>query len=362
MWFKSSFTTLAVAAFCFCSIGGTTPTYADLGDQLFKLLPDDGASSDWFGHSVAISNTKAIVGVPLDDDNGFASGSAYLFDTSTGAQMVKLLADDGSDLDSFGTSVAITGPPGNEIAIVGASLDDENGFLSGSAYLFDSTTGQQIAKLLHDDGAAFDRFGTSVAISGITAIVGVPGDDEASGSAFLFYAATGQQIGKLLPDDGAADDHFGVSVAISGHAGKEVAIVGAWWDDDNGVKSGSAYLFDLTTRMQIAKLLPDDGAADDHFGVSVAIGGPPGKEVAIVGADRNDDNGEDSGSAYLFDAARTPSCIWDLDDSGDVGASDLLALLAAWGPCKGCPADFDGNGTVGASDLLALLVNWGPCP
>ena len=56
------------------------------------------------------------------------------------------------------------------------------------------------------------------------------------------------------------------------------------------------------------------------------------------------------------------SCPWDIDDSGSVGASDLLSLLVSWGPCKGCPADFDDNGSVGASDLLALLVNWGPCP
>ncbi len=55
-------------------------------------------------------------------------------------------------------------------------------------------------------------------------------------------------------------------------------------------------------------------------------------------------------------------CPWDLDGSGSVGASDLLALLVSWGPCKDCPADFDGNGSVGATDLLALLVNWGPCP
>ena len=55
-------------------------------------------------------------------------------------------------------------------------------------------------------------------------------------------------------------------------------------------------------------------------------------------------------------------CVADLDEDGTVGASDLLALLASWGPCKGCPADLDGNGSVGASDLLALLANWGPCP
>ncbi len=56
-----------------------------------------------------------------------------------------------------------------------------------------------------------------------------------------------------------------------------------------------------------------------------------------------------------------PVCRADLDGDGSVGVSDLLSLLASWGPCKGCPADFDNNGTVGASDLLALLANWGPC-
>ena len=67
---------------------------------------------------------------------------------------------------------------------------------------------------------------------------------------------------------------------------------------------------------------------------------------------------DDGGNEFLDECP----CPWDLDGSGSVGASDLLALLVSWGPCEGCPADFDGNGSVGASDLLALLVNWGPCP
>ncbi|MEE9293610.1 MAG: FG-GAP repeat protein, partial [Phycisphaerae bacterium] len=61
---------------------------ADLGDQLFKLLPDDGAAEDFFGRSVAISGAIAIIGAPGDGDNG----SAYLFDTATGRQIVRLLA------------------------------------------------------------------------------------------------------------------------------------------------------------------------------------------------------------------------------------------------------------------------------
>ena len=64
----------------------------------------------------------------------------------------------------------------------------------------------------------------------------------------------------------------------------------------------------------------------------------------------------------LVDITVESACPADLDGDGNVGASDLLALLVSWGPCKDCPADFDGDGNVGASDLLALLVNWGPCP
>ncbi len=52
----------------------------------------------------------------------------------------------------------------------------------------------------------------------------------------------------------------------------------------------------------------------------------------------------------------------DLDQDGLVGVTDLLALLAAWGPCPAegsCPADLDGTGAVGIADLLALLGAWG---
>ena len=263
------------------------------GRLIFKLLPDDGAFNDLFGWSVAINDTTAIVGAWRDDDNGNNSGSAYLFDTITGRQIAKLVPSDGAGGDRFGWSVAIIGAT----AIVGASLDDDNGTNSGSAYLFDTTTGLQIAKLLPDDGAAHDQFGVSVAISGATAIVGAWGDDDNgsnSGSAYLFDTTTGRQVAKLLPEDGAGGDSFGVFVAISG----TTAVVGAMHDGDNGFESGSAYLFDTTTGLQIAKFLPNDGAEGDHIGISVAISGA----TAIVGAFWDDDNGTDSGSAYLFSA------------------------------------------------------------
>ena len=351
-------TLLLAAAAAVLSIASA---YADLGDQLAKLLPDDGAAEDLFGHSVAISGATAIVGAPYDDDNGIDSGSAYLFEISDPAnptQLLKLLPDDGATHHDFGVSVAISGAT----AIVGAAQNDDNGFDSGSAYLFDATTGRQIAKLLPKDGAAGDFFGSSVAISGAPgegiAIVGAwqnVGNGTDSGSAYLFDATTGQQIAKLLPDDGAFFDWFGWSVAISG----ATAIVAAPLHDDNGTWSGSAYVFDITTGRQIAKLLPDDGATCNQFGWSVAVSGA----TAIIGARFDDDHGIDSGSAYLFDAAAPGICPWDLDGNGTVGVGDLLILVHNFGPCDGeCPADFDQDGFVGVLDLLALIANFGPCP
>ena len=55
------------------------------------------------------------------------------------------------------------------------------------------------------------------------------------------------------------------------------------------------------------------------------------------------------------------SCLADLDNDGNVGTSDLLIVLAAWGSDPGGPPDFDCDGVVGTADLLFLLANWGPC-
>jgi hypothetical protein len=313
------------------------------GQLRFKIRPNGGADLDFFGSSVAISGTTVVVGSPGDDDRGSYSGSAYLFDTTTGQQLFKLRSSDGSILDLFGGSVAISG----NTAIIGADGDDDNGECSGSAYLFDTTTGQQLFKLLPSDGQSRDYFGRSVAISGTTAIVGAPGDDdngEFSGSAYLFDTTTGQQLFKLLLSDGAAFDGFGGSVAISG----TMAILGSN-DDDNGPASGTAYLFDTITGQQLFKLLPSDGQGGDYFGGSVAISG----NTVIVGAPGDDDNGESSGSAYLFSSA--PSlCSADLNGDGSLNFFDISAFLTAYAANEPI-ADFNNDGSFNFFDVSAFL-------
>jgi len=247
------------------------------GNQLFKLTDPDAVANDIFGNSVAISGTIAIVGEPRDDDLGGSSGSAFVFDTTTGNQLFKLTASDGAGDDQFGWSVAISGTT----AIVGAPTDDG----MGSAYLFDTTTGNQLFKITASDGAGGDQFGTSVAISGTTAIVGAPNDDDAendSGSAYLFDTTTGNQLFKITASDGALADKFGWSVALSG----TTAIVG-------GQRTESAYQFDTTTGDQLFKLIASDGGPTAGLGYSVAFSGT----TAIVGAPSDTNS---TGSAYLY--------------------------------------------------------------
>ena len=108
------------------------------------------------------------------DDNGTSSGSAYLFDASPGAQTAKFLPSDGAASEIFGISISID----NGVVAVGAPIDDDNGSSSGSAYLFDAPTGAQIAKVLPNDGAQGDLFGFSIAIDNGVVAVGARGDDD----------------------------------------------------------------------------------------------------------------------------------------------------------------------------------------
>jgi hypothetical protein len=103
------------------------------GTQLAKITASDGAANDNFGTSVAVGSGRIVVGALGDDDNGTASGSAYIFDLD-GTQLAKITASDGADVDQFGTSVAV----GNGRIVVGANGDDDNGDISGSAYIYET--------------------------------------------------------------------------------------------------------------------------------------------------------------------------------------------------------------------------------
>ena len=277
------------------------------GELLHKLTADDAGFKDYFGYSVGIDGDVVTVGAPGND-------SAYVFDASSGAQIHVLIGNDTTSDDEYGRAAAISG----NLAVVGAPGHAAFGADSGTAYIFDVTTGQQLHKLIPLDGHQSDQFGTAVGISGTLAIVGARHGDSSvmdAGTAYIFDATTGVQIHKLVASDGAQYDHFGFSVAISA----DLCVVGAYGHKEVWEDAGAAYVFDVVTGQELHILTATDPQPGDYFGYSVSTG----NEVVAVGAIYDDGTaGTDAGAAYLFDSL-TGECLNQLTASDAVSHADF---------------------------------------
>lgn len=322
--------------------GGSVLVFRFTGDQWMHkqtLVPNEVGPA-YFGQSVEIDGSRAVIGAPNDNDNGFVSGSAYVFefDGQHWTESAKLLASDGSPYDHFGISVALSG----NLIVVGALGDDDLGDLSGSAYVFayDNGMWSESTKLVPSDGQAGDIFGWDVDIYDSRLLVGskrsayVYDNAEAlwsessqlapsSGAAgdlfersvslyadralvvaphtglaafvFEFDGSSWNQTEILVPTDGPPTGTFGRSVELFG----DRALIGHPTDDDNGVNSGSAYVFSFENGewVESAKLLPADGQENDEFGVAVSLSG----SFELIGAPYEDTLGSSAGSAYVFE-------------------------------------------------------------
>lgn len=286
--------------------------------QFKRLTGSDTVTGDEFGYSAAIENDKIIVGSRSNDGN---KGAAYIFYRNQGGadnwgQIKKLVAADAATGDNFGVSVSISGTT----AIVGANENDDSGSSSGSAYIFEQNLddrGAVIAdfwgqrrKLLASDGGNLDFFGTSVSISGDTAIVGAIGENSDKGAAYLFGRNTGGtrnwgQIKKLTASNQVVSRFFGRGVSISG----DTLIVGAL------EIAGAVYIFErnsdgsggvLADNWGEVKKILSPSSSFNGFGYSVSIS----NDKAIVGARLDDENGIDSGAAYIFERNTGGSDMW----------------------------------------------------
>lgn len=210
----------------------------------------------------------------------------------------KVVAFDGTNNEYFGSAVALSG----NTAVIGAPQDAPR----GSAYVFtrSGTTWLFAAKLTTPDSGSF---GYSVAIFGDTILIGARSTNSSQGSAYIFtkpaagWVTTSAYTAKLTASDGLAGDYFGASVDIS----NDTVLIGAY-GDDNGANDGqgSAYVFIKpaggwkTTSTYTAKLTASDGADDDDFGYSVAIF----EDAILIGAPYDDNAAYwDQGSAYIFE-------------------------------------------------------------
>ena len=289
------------------------------GTETAKLTASDAAAGAQLGSSAAISGGTAVLGAPgAKVGSNSNQGAAYVFvmpktGWATGTETAKLTASDGGANNDLGLSVAISG----DTAVAGA-LGATVGSNSeqGAAYVFlmpktGWATITETAKLTASDGVAFEFFGTSVAISGNTAVVGAGfatvGSNFRQGAAYVFVMpkagwATGTETAKLTASDGAAFDDLGCSAAISGGTvllGAPGATIGS------NTSQGAAYVFVMpasgwATGTETAKLTASDGAASDELGFSVAISGG----TAVFGAPQaNIGSNIGQGAAYIYSNA-----------------------------------------------------------
>jgi len=300
-------------------------------EQLFAPAPQ---ASDNFGNSVAIDGDTIVVGRPNNCSVNLC-GAAYVFTRvegvgwGTGVELQPLDSD--TSYQNFGIAVDID----NDTIVVGVNFDNDQGQASGSAYVFEKSGGtwSRTAKLLPPSSGTNQNFGTSVAIDQDTIAIGAAHWTVSGlGAAYVFTRAGGwdDATATLPVADNTSGDQFGWSIAVSG----DLVVVGARYDDDaaNGVDSGSATIFDRSSGNWVneGKLTASDGQTNDHFGWDVATNG----EAVVVGAPDTEgplvDVGafyvfSDSGSGWLEDALTVPSTDATFTNIHEVGTSTALS-------------------------------------
>jgi hypothetical protein len=248
--------------------------------QQAKLTASNGLYDDGFGLSVSISGNYAVVGAWGKDvfnvTNRYNQGAAYVFvrNGTTWTQQQILYASDGTTDDHFGQAVAIDGT-----LILISSMFDDVGLNDnqGSVYVFSYSGNNWIeqAHLFASDGAEGDKFGFAVAISSSMVIIGAPEDDidqeidQGSAYIFSYNGNNWSQSQKITAFDGMLNDRFGYSVSIN----NVHAVIGAIGDDYNpNDEIGSVYIFGYNnnTWSYLAKLIDLDGKP---LGYSVALSG-----------------------------------------------------------------------------------------
>lgn len=302
----------------------------DVGDARYPLTIDPivrqahlkastGGSEDGFGAKIALSGNTLVVSAPFEDSGTTGvnstpdetapdSGAVYVFLRNEGVwtQEAYLKASNTGEGDIFGSSVAISG----DTIVVGAAGEDS---YAGAVYVFqrEGTTWAQSAYLKASNAQGGDEFGSSVSISGDTIVVGARFEGTSrAGAAYVFSksGALWSQTAYLKASNSGDFDTFGGSVAISG----DTILVGALGEasSSTGVNStpnndfqgaGAAYVFVRSgaSWTQQAYLKASNTGRGDSFGSSVAISG----DTVIVGAPFESFGGIWAGAAYVF--ART---------------------------------------------------------
>lgn len=306
------------------------------------------------GNAVAIDGDWAIVGARRDDVVATNAGAAFIYRREGGVwtKFQELRPAEIEFRDRFGYSVAISG---TTIA-VGARLDGDLGFKSGSVYVFEFDASQgmfvQTQKLLDASGSSRDQFGQAVGIDGDTMVVGArrDGTTAANSGAVIILERTPagfQQTKRIKVADATEGDQLGFSVGISG----DTIAVGAWKDNEDGkTDNGSAYVFERDSGGvgnwgQVAKLVPSDTKTNDWFGFAVDVDG----DNVVVGKPIRNPRARE-GNAYIFSRNQGGTDNW--------GESKVLASPnSAPRDQYGHSVRLDGNNVIVGARLDKIAAN-----
>lgn len=308
-----------------------------------KVLATDGADGDTFGSSISVDDYEDIfVGAHNDDVNGNADqGSVYWINGDTGGHFRRINSSDGQPGDQFGFSISAVGSIDYGLWLASGARRDDNGSSNdeGSVYIHRYDVGSnawnQTQKLLAPDGELGDNFGTCVVATNSFIYIGATGDDvsgdsgEGSVSYYRNVSETFVFDQKITARDGGAFDRFGSSIAITNDSNTRVIIGSPFADIGNNDNQGAIYFFTRTTTngsttfRQTSKRTALDGAANDHFGAAILR---PYFEFVIVGSPDDDVSGDvDQGSVSVLKASNITA---DFD-------GDFITDLSIFRPSNG---------------------------
>lgn len=321
---------------------------ATSGLQLGELLPSNGETGSMFGISISMTDTHALVGSFQDSDPNNITGAAYLFELATGAQVGKLTPDDGHDIDLFGFSVALS----DERAVVGAPFSDNPvaGPESGAAYLFDTQTGAQIAKMAPSDASWGGHFGYAVALHEDVMAIGSANAE----MAYIFDAVTGTEKFRLHPPHPGVGDLFGFGLGVS----ERGVVVGAREHEHDGLDTGAAYLYDNNTGSLLKELLASDASDNSFFGQSIAVDGSDVVVGAIGDPGGSDPSVSSAGAAYVFDIKLEPGVPFCFATPETCPCNNAFGLAqgCANSSCQGAVLRGSGSDSVSADDLTLMAT------
>lgn len=310
------------------------------GTQIRRIISEQASAWDLFGWTVAMDDGFLAVGARWEGDDD--SGAVFIFDVSTGNQLAMLGAGNG-------WSLAMS----NGILAVGSSLPQTN--TAGSVYIYNVSNQSYLRTIIPVNEPNTINFAHAVALEDGILVVGAWSADDNepnSGSAYLFDVSTGNQISRILASDGQQADRFGWSVAID----NGVVAVGSIFHYNEFItdtRSGSVYLHNAADGTELIHLVPSDGQDLDTMGSSVAID----NGVIIVGAPSNAGNNSFSGSVYVYGF-----CLADFTNDGLLNFFDISAFLVAFNAHETI-ADLTDDGFWNFFDISAYLTAFAEgCP